>query len=425
MSPLQELLGPPAGAPSAPPPTPATDTDSRAEAVVRLGRALHEAGSPAHRIEEGMQVAAERLGLDGQFFSTPTALFASFTGAGRERQTVLERVEPAEVDLERLDLLDRLFAALAAREAGPREVIERVDALLARVPRYTGWPTVAAYGLVASAAAFFFRGGWPEIAASAVMGLLIGTLAGAAHRLAALERLFAPVAAFVAAFLVTGAVALGAPLSASAVILSGMIVLIPGLTLTVSFTELATRQLVSGSARLAGALVLFLTLAFGVGLGSLVAQAALGAAPELAPVPPAAGWKWLFVAVAALGLTLLFRASLRDLGWVFLAGALAVQTVEVGARFLGPQLGAFAGALAVGIAGNLFARAWHRPAALVHMPGLIMLVPGSLGFRSLAQLMHEDVLTGLETAFDATLVGISLATGLLLSSVVIPPRRVL
>ncbi|MGH9753013.1 MAG: threonine/serine exporter family protein, partial [Blastocatellia bacterium] len=64
--------------------------------VLRLGRALHVYGIPAHRLEEVMEKAAERLGLQGQFFSTPTAIFASF-GRQDEQRTFLMRVTPGEV----------------------------------------------------------------------------------------------------------------------------------------------------------------------------------------------------------------------------------------------------------------------------------------------------------------------------------------
>ena len=398
--------------------------DEAAEVVVRLGKALHVSGSPAHRIEEGMDVAAHRLGLDGQFFSTPTALFASFRGPNG-RRTVLERVDPAEVNLARLDLLDRLLEGVADGVLGPEEVSRRLEPLFAEPLPYRGLPTVLGFGLVSAATALFFRGGWPEIAAAAVLGLLIGALSQLAPRLPSLHRLFDPIAALVASFLTYTVAGMTGWMSPSVVVLSGLIVLVPGLTLTVAFTELATRHLVSGSARLAGAVVLLFTLAFGVGLGTLLAKGVTGSLTEPVPVPLADPWKWLAVAVAAAGFVVLFRARPRDAGWILVAGAVAIQAVDLGTSLLGPQLGAFGGSLLVGIVGNLVARFGHRPAALVQMPGLILLVPGSLGFRSLTELMREDIVSGLATAFDTTLTGIALATGLLLASVVVPPRRVL
>ena len=61
----------------------------------------------------------------------------------------------------------------------------------------------------------------------------------------------------------------------------------------------------------------------------------------------------------------------------------------------------------------------------MQVPGLILLVPGSLGIRSLSALLERDVLSGVQTAFATTLVAIALATGILLANVLIPPRRLL
>jgi uncharacterized membrane protein YjjB (DUF3815 family) len=50
-----------------------------------------------------------------------------------------------------------------------------------------------------------------------------------------------------------------------------------------------------------------------------------------------------------------------------------------------------------------------------------LLVPGSLGFQSLASLMGHDTLRGIEAAFRMSLVAAALATGLLFANVLLPP----
>lgn len=392
--------------------------------VMRLGRALHAAGSPSHRVEEGMELAARRLGIRGQYFSTPTALFASF-GSGEAQRTFLERVAPADVDLERLSDLDELLAALADRLIDLPEASRRLDRLAEAPARYGALAMTLAFGLVSAAAAYFFRGGWPEIAAAGALGLAIGLLSRLAARGPATARVFEPVAATLAAAATTAVAAAYGGLSVFVVVLAGLIVLIPGFTLTVSMTELATRHLVAGSARFAGAGATFFGLAFGVAVGTTVAEALVGAPPALEPVAAPEWVRWPALVVAAVGLTILFRARPRDGGWVFAAGLLATEGVRLGGLLLGPQLAAFLGALLVGAAGNLLARLLRRPAALLQVPGLILLVPGSLGFRSLSSLLHRDVLSGVHTAFEMTLVAIALTTGLLLAGVVVPPRRAL
>ncbi|HMZ82378.1 MAG TPA: threonine/serine exporter family protein, partial [Acidobacteriota bacterium] len=75
--------------------------------VLKLGKALHQYGTPAHRLEDTLVDISNTLGLEGQFFSTPTSIFASF-GDPEEQRTTLIRVEPGEVNLEKLVLLDPL-----------------------------------------------------------------------------------------------------------------------------------------------------------------------------------------------------------------------------------------------------------------------------------------------------------------------------
>ena len=113
---LGELVAPPRAT------DPAPDDADAAALVMQLGRALHAAGSSANRIEEGMEQAARRLGLHGQFFSTPTALFASF-GEGGVRRTILERVQPGAVDLERMARLDQLLSDLGSGAVEPRQAV--------------------------------------------------------------------------------------------------------------------------------------------------------------------------------------------------------------------------------------------------------------------------------------------------------------
>jgi len=54
------------------------------------------------------------------------------------------------------------------------------------------------------------------------------------------------------------------------------------------------------------------------------------------------------------------------------------------------------------------------------VPALLMLVPGSVGFRSLALLFQRDVVIGVEQAFRTVLMLSALVAGLLLANVLLP-----
>ena len=53
--------------------------------------------------------------------------------------------------------------------------------------------------------------------------------------------------------------------------LAGLIVLVPGLTVTTAITELATSHLTAGTTRMAGAFMTFIAIGFGVALGYRIA----------------------------------------------------------------------------------------------------------------------------------------------------------
>jgi uncharacterized membrane protein YjjB (DUF3815 family) len=125
--------------------------------------------------------------------------------------------------------------------------------------------------------------------------------------------------------------------------------------------------------------------------------------------------------VPALGV--LFRARWRELPWMLVAVMTAFGGARLGVHLLGPALGALLGALLAGLAGNVYERRRRRPAVVMVLPSLIMLVPGSIGYRSLSFLMERNIVAGIDSAVTALLVGVSLVAGLLLANVLLPPRN--
>ena len=391
--------------------------------ILRLGKALHTYGYPAPFLESALQRAADRFGLPAQFFSTPTSLFCAF-GPLERQETFLLRVEPGEVNLGKLARLHRVIGETLAGALAPAAGAVRIEEITGAPPPYGPFLTLLSYGFASGGAALFLGGGMNELAIAGGIGLVTGALALSAAPLWRRARgTFEPVAAALAALLATLAAHVAGPASLYIVILAGLIVLLPGFGFTVAMTELATRHLASGTARIAGAAATFLTIAFGVVVGTRVGEALVGdagAAPVIAALPWAG---WLAMLLSPLAFTVLLRAEPRDAPWILLAGLLAVQAGRLGARFLGAEMAAFAGALAVGLASQLYSRFLQRPAAVTLVPGLLLLVPGSLGYRSVASLVDRDVVLGVETLFRMLFIAIALVAGLLLAFVVAPERR--
>jgi len=398
------------------------ESSTAREFVIDIGVALHRFGTPADRLESALGGLSTRLGLEAHVFTTPTQLMVGFGPPG-DQHAVMLRVQPGEIDLDKLAALDALADAVVAGEIGVEEGLRRVREIASARKRYGALPMVLAFTVTSAAVARFFGGGPHEMGTAAVIGLATGLLALVFSRTVTGSHLFELVAAFVAAVVAIGATQIGLPASFQVATLAGLIILIPGLTLTVAVTELATRNLVSGTARSTAAAIVFMEIAFGVALGEQVMTRAFGAA-VVAHGPLLPPWTEPIALVAAsLSIAVLFQAHPRSIPVVVLSCCVAFYGSRLGAWLLGPALGACVGAFGVAAFSNLYARTTRRPAMVPMVPGTLLLVPGSIGFRSLTSMVDRDVITGIDTAFTMVLVAVSLVAGLLIANATISPRR--
>jgi uncharacterized membrane protein YjjB (DUF3815 family) len=170
------------------------------------------------------------------------------------------------------------------------------------------------------------------------------------------------------------------------------------------------------------AAVVFLQIGFGLALGTKLLSP-LGTPPPVAPAGLPAWAEWVALPLAALAFIVVLRARPRDLGWFSIAVALATLGSRLGTHWLGPELGTFGGAFLVGTVGNLRARLYGRPATTVVVPGVILIVPGSIGFRSMSAFLQRDVVSAVDTAFSMFMVAVSLVAGLLLANALFQPKR--
>jgi uncharacterized membrane protein YjjP (DUF1212 family) len=397
--------------------------DQREAFVLRAAELLHAYGTPAPRCEGMLRQLMSRLGVEGDVSVAPTALMFTL-GDGGSCHSLLRRVEPGEVDLGRLVGIGEILRALESGDVDLGTAARRMEELHAAPPRSPRWAVPLGFGAVSASATIVFGGGLVETIVATTIGLLTGFLSILLVPRPRLAPVFEPVAAFVAsasAYVVSRTIA---PHADDVVTLASLIVLVPGLSFTVGMVELASRHWISGTARLAGAGVTFLTLAFGVALGRVAAAGLLGEgdAPAALAVEPPAWSVPTALVIGSIGFAILFQARARELGVILGAGAVAMLGAKLGVSMLGPELGGFVGALAVGLFANAYSTITTRPSLVATMPGILLLVPGSIGYRALGLFVAHDVTGGLETAFATVLVAIALVGGLLVANAILPPR---
>lgn len=385
-----------------------------------LGQALHVSGAPAHALENAMKEIGRRLGARVEGFAVLTFLALTVVAGGNSRRVELLRLPPYDYNMARLIELDALCRDISSVDDLDR-YIERLAAIMRQPAPWSGWRFVGMGFLLSGSVALLLRGGWIEMLSGGLLGMFF--VAGYLQ-FARIPRLGPAVPVILCALAAIGAQGLAHLWPQQVPFISavaGIVLLLPGFMLTVAMSELATQNYLAGTGRLTGAFVLLFLMGAGLAIGTQISLAWLPAVPLPDSVAALPGWA-IWAAIAALGISLLavlqapWSAVHVSVGACLLAWA--VYSL-VNAR-MGNVVGAFAGALAVASAGHLYQYLSKRPAALVQIPGLITLVPGSMGFRGVHALIEQDSAAGISLLTDMVMTGAVLAVGLLLADNILP-----
>ena len=410
-----------------------TAAGTRIAFLLELARRLHQYGTTAPRLEMAIHGAAQRLGLTADVWSSPTAIIISFADAGQGEEdlaqsTQVMRLAPGDVNLARLCEADAIADRVIAGELDLREGFRRLRALGAPDTRREQAGTIASFGLsAASIAALFLHSAWVDLVVAGVIGLLIGSvtvLAASRPRLAVASDLICALLATTVATVVSAFVA---PLAIKSVVLASLIILIPGMSLTTAVREISSQHLVSGMARMGGAMSTLFKLVFGT-VAAAQLCAAVGIHARDYALPPLPAWAdYPALLVGAIAFAILFRAARRD--WPVVIGAVIVGylTTRWGGLIAGSlpaaPVGVFLGALLLGALSNFYARFAHRPGAVIREPGILLLVPGSVGFRSMSFLLERDTPVGMDTALLLITLLVSIVAGLMFGDLLVSSRR--
>jgi uncharacterized membrane protein YjjP (DUF1212 family) len=387
--------------------------------LVQTATLLHELGAPSHRLERVIGRLARVIAEPVDVLYTPTSLLLSFE-SGSQR-TVLKRIEPGDTDLGKLYEVDEALEYLEDGKANLAETSARLEAIAQQGARYPLWLILLAAAVVSGCVTVFLGAGIREVIFATVMGGVISAWGIWLRRIAPQENLLEVTAGFFSAAIALALAAVMPAFDDRIATLGSLIILVPGMNFTVAMTELANRHFSSGVARLAWAAVVFLALACGVALAWRLGSELR---PEEVNSIRLPGWAY-FVAlfISPFLLAILFQARRSEWPIIVVVAWAGFISSATAAGWKGSEFGAFVGALVIGLSGNLYARWLDRPALVATMPGILLLVPGSLGYRSLTAFIEQRGLVGLEFAFGTVLIAIAIVGGLLVSNLLVPPRR--
>ncbi|WP_421133140.1 threonine/serine ThrE exporter family protein [Alteromonas sp. A079] len=396
--------------------------------IVKLGKMLHKYGTPAFRLEAYLNEVATHFGIHASFISTPTSLsFVMWSDRHEDEYNHAARLMPGDLDMNALSLTDELASSLLAGELTLAQADARLNEIDAMGSLYGTLPTGAAFGMATSAFAMLMGASWSEIVWSGLLGLVAYLWTLWAQRSKRVNLMLEPVTAFMSGLL-TCAIGryLDPGINIPLIVLSSVIVFVPGLALTMGLAELSSRNMVSGTARTMDAIMQLFKLYFGAFLG-VSAGFSLFGENVYKPAESLPYWgTWLAVLLLCIALVAIFRTRMKHIPWALAAAFIAYSATAWSSDYIDNGLGTFVGAFGLGVFANAFTRIANQPATIVAMHGLIVLVPGSKTYIGLNSFMTgQDFVQADHLGQEVFLIFMSLVAGLIFANVIMPTKKAL
>lgn len=192
--------------------------------------------------------------------------------------------------------------------------------------------------------------------------------------------------------------------------------------------ELAAKNLISGVVHLIYAMVYVLFLGFGIGYGCSIWRLVH---PEVqvdvlsnCQGGPSPWWIFLTLPLATMGFAIVYGASVNQWLPMMADSAVGYAVYYFVSQYAGPTsvITPSAGAFALGLFGNIYARVTKRLAFVPLMGGIIVLVPGSISVKGAIHLFDGSNTDNTGSfVFQVLAIALSLTLGLFLANLVVYP----
>jgi uncharacterized membrane protein YjjP (DUF1212 family)/uncharacterized membrane protein YjjB (DUF3815 family) len=371
------------------------------------------ANYPVTMVRGAMYATTRAYGLDAQLLALP-----NYVQVGSETGDNLYIANPDfDVRFDQSFQLAKLVARAPSGSISPEEGMAELDRIRHQQRRFPVWVTVLGYAVQSAGLALILQPTPWSLVGAASMGLLVGALSVLGRRIEAVGYMLPTICAFLVAFIVfrfnsrwhVGADSLR-------VLAAPLATFLPGAAITLAVIELSTQHVVSGASRLVAGFMQIAQLAFGI---LIAAQLAGIAETNLVTTEFNRLGAWaplLGVVIYGLGAMLYFGPPTSFLPWMLLMLLTAYAGQWVGNAVLGSYASGFGGGLTLIICALAISQRPNTPPTVsLVLPGFWLLVPGSLGFMGVTQLLG----THSTAVFTATLISmmsiaVGVQTGLLL-----------
>lgn len=388
--------------------------------IIKLGERIHSYGPNAYRIEFYLNKITKALGYKGVFRSTPTEINFAFSEDGIAWQkTHVSSMGGTGTELNRMANVGELINKIEKGTISLYEANKRLDEIDALPHPWGNMSSALSFIMCGAAFPVLLGGTWWDVTLSGVFSLVVFlmTLFGGKGLLSGEWIPFS--SAFVVGLLTAIARMFLPEINGVIIVVSSILVLIPGYPISVGIVEIVSKHINSGLSNLVSGLIYLFKQFLGGYLGVILVKL-LATFPETTSasgVDPI--WLWLFIPLIIVGLGIALQTPFRDFLWASLAMLVAYLGTVYGSEWMGSNFGNLLGTVLLVVFTNSWTRITKRPPSIVLVPAFILLVSGSIGFRGLAAMTEGNLQTGTQQFIQMFIVATTMAIGIFVGNSII------
>lgn len=396
------------------------------EFLTKIAQAMTSAGIAVMTIEAILNNICKAYGVKTQeIIDLPTFVLIKISH-GNSKALAVTGQKPGILPLDQLSRLYELIYQAENAEISPEQGINSINDIINVKRKHNYIKHILGYALYSTGLGMMLLPTKTELVFCGALGAMVGLIIGYSEDKPRLNLILPVLTAFLVSVVFFLGVKQGMVKASLTVLVPALSYFLPGGVLATGMYELAANNVMSGASRLVKGVVILLLLLFGVIMGLEVVGLSAGTYMVAYQAIPLGWWApYIGILIFIVGMYLLMSIRNRDMLGVLIVLFATFLGLQIGNYLLGGLFGAFLGSVIMTIVGTFLERSKIKtPYYVSIMPAFWILVPGSLGFISLATLAGQNYSASIANLMMVVLTFVAVSMGLLIGAVVADPLKI-
>ena len=386
------------------------------DVTIELGYQLAMSGAETYRVEETITRIFAAYGISAEVFAITNCLTVSLETDAQKPLTRMRRIGHHGTDLDSVERYNNLSRKICAEKPEPAVASQWVQNAVSAKRTFSLWIYVLGNVLGAAGFTLAYSGSASDTLFSALCGFMVGLISYWMGK-QKVNMFFSTIAsAFVLGLTAYTAGALHLLTNTDGVIISSLMLLVPGLLFTNALRDIIYGDTNSGINRIVQVLLIGVAIALGTGSAWNIIALFDSTAIVSTQISHGIFLESSTTLFACLGFTILFNIHGKGCLLCALGGALSWAVFRVCQIYIDGMMAYFIAAFFAAAYSEVMARIRKYPAISYLVVSIIPLLPGAGVYRATAAIMTGDMVHFSSYTTQTIAVAGSIAVGILIVS---------